>query len=108
MIGRGRRKFKILVVLESLILHSLVLFQYQTQQHKQNITNSHYLYGYFLVTRHLKTTFPYFNNQKKMPKKIWGSTRIPIFTGKMLSITGKGYLRNTTKWRNSEAYIGHC
>ena len=47
MVGRERMKFTILVALESLISHSLVLFQNQSQQYKQNLTYSNYVRGHF-------------------------------------------------------------
>ena len=50
MAGRERRKFAILVALESLIWHSLVLLQHQIQLYKQNLTNSNYVYRYFSIT----------------------------------------------------------
>ena len=43
MVGNARGKFAILVVLESLICHSLELFQHQ----KQNLTNLNYVHGCF-------------------------------------------------------------
>ena len=39
--GTGRRKFAILVDLVLLIWYSLVLFQHETQQFKQNLTTLH-------------------------------------------------------------------
>ena len=44
MVGTGERKFGILVLLESLIWHTLVLFQHQTQQYKQNLTTLFIVY----------------------------------------------------------------
>ena len=44
MVLRGERKFRILVLLESLIWHTLALFQQQTQQYKQNLTTLFIVY----------------------------------------------------------------
>ena len=68
--GQGAKKIVILVTRESLILHSLVLFQNQTEQYKSNLTNLNYVYGYLSVRPHLKTTFSDLSQQKKLPEKI--------------------------------------
>ena len=47
MVGRGRRKFAILVAVESLICDSLVPFQHHAQQPERNLTNLNYEYGIF-------------------------------------------------------------
>ena len=52
--------FSILVALELLIWHSVLLFQHQTQQYKQNLTNLNYVHWYFSITYvspHLKNNF---------------------------------------------------
>ena len=46
----GGKINSIIVALKSLIKHSLMLFQHQTQQHKQNLTDLHCVYGYFSIT----------------------------------------------------------
>ena len=42
--GREQKTFSIAVALELLIWHSVLLFQHQTQQYKQNLTNLNYVH----------------------------------------------------------------
>ena len=63
MVGSGTKKFAILVTLKSLSWYSFMLFQYQTQQWKQNLTNLNFTWVFFRP--HLKTTFSDFNQQKR-------------------------------------------
>ena len=73
MVGRGRKTFSIPVALESLIWHSFLLFQHQTQQYKQNLTNLNYVHGYFSIIhvwQHLETAFSDLNQLEKMSKGV--------------------------------------
>ena len=70
---REQRKFAFLLVLESLIWNSLVLFQHQKQQYTQIFTNLINVYKYFFhnMFGHIKTTFAELvNHQKKTQAKI--------------------------------------
>ena len=78
----GGKINSIIVTLKSLIKHSLMLFQRQTQQHKQNLTNLNYVYGYFSITNLwplLRTTFSDLNQPKKIAGKFEDVQKTPEF-----------------------------
>ena len=69
-----------------------MLFQHQTQQHKQNLTDLHCVYGYFSITNLwplLRTTFSDLNQSKKIAGIFWGCAKKPgilICTRRMSSM----------------------